>query len=424
MKGINKELLICLLLLSPFRAVSFLLLPVIALIIFRQFKLKTNKASIKFCLLLFFISSIINLIQENCDIRGIAITIWLFIPLLILFLSSVKKANYSVNLHKLAHNGDYLMITINLVGNLCALSGFNKGNPSLLYGNHYEMVHGLAICNIMFAAYHLSFILTKKGNAKNYILTIFYFISFIIDQFGLGILAFFSAVLFWLIIQGKIKYYSILICTIFLGTIALSSKYFSYIDDNINHGINDQDNARKVIMFKSTEEILRNNLNVVIFGVGPGGYNSRMEQLLNKDANNPFTKILGQQEPRFYKEYIYPLWNKSFVSQSTYTDGTRNKPFSSLIAILIEFGVPFFLIVYVYWIYKIIRYQRRSKGSQLYTFLTLLNIHMLTQSIVHEWFVCTEFLFYLVLEIYTLNEIKKRNIKSTLLKDNLKETRI
>lgn len=112
-----------------------------------------------------------------------------------------------------------------------------------------------------------------------------------------------------------------------------------------------QEDARKVLMFYETGNLYKENLLIPILGTGPGGYNSRSAVLLSGDSDNIFTKILGHQYPVFYQKNIYILWNKDFVSQDSYTDGTRNKPYSSFVAIFCEhgliFGVIFFFCFFI-----------------------------------------------------------------------------
>jgi hypothetical protein len=71
-------------------------------------------------------------------------------------------------------------------------------------------------------------------------------------------------------------------------------------------------------------------------GYGGGGFNSRAAFLLNGEHSS--ISFLPVSISDIHQALIMPLWSSYILSQS-YSDGTMNQPFSSILAILSEYSV-------------------------------------------------------------------------------------
>ncbi|MBO9573594.1 MAG: hypothetical protein J7497_15510, partial [Chitinophagaceae bacterium] len=96
-----------------------------------------------------------------------------------------------------------------------------------------------------------------------------------------------------------------------------------------------------------------NDIKDFLFGSGPGTFNSRTAFMVGSPTY--FTKlpfIKDTEQPYYFKNYAYSLWNPSNNSKALYLDGFRNQPFSSILAFLGEFGFIFFLAFFaLYYMY-------------------------------------------------------------------------
>jgi hypothetical protein len=85
-----------------------------------------------------------------------------------------------------------------------------------------------------------------------------------------------------------------------------------------------------------------------------------------------FPIIKDEQQPYYFKNYAYTLWNAGNTQKELYLDGFRNQPFSSILAFLGEYGLIFTLVFfYLYYRYyrrvaNLYRSQERSADLLVY----------------------------------------------------------
>ena len=159
-----------------------------------------------------------------------------------------------------------------------------------------------------------------------------------------------------------------------------------------------QDNARKRVMYSNFFDLMYSDFSVDVIGVGPGGYNSRICFLLNDDSDNIFTTVLGHHMPPYHKNDIYPLWNRAFVSFEAFTDGARNKPFSSIVAFGAEAGLIFLFLFSLFWFRSMNTFRKLSRKDGDYLYLFLLNVFMFLLLITEYWFESSEFILFLIIQ--------------------------
>ncbi|MBN4072154.1 hypothetical protein JYT14_00330 [Flavobacteriales bacterium AH-315-E23] len=251
------------------------------------------------------------------------------------------------------------MVFNNLIGGVQYLMLRNDDAFTGLYGTHGIGAHGLGIINaIIFINYFMRF----KNNPRWGVLflMLFFLCSFVMSFFGLAlVLLLASFVLYFIFYEFSI------VNTVKLATLALiilgilfvaSSRTLTYnynILDNTAAMLKDRDFStqgempRKITVFYNYSEVFLNDIKLFLFGTGPGTFNSRTSFLLNGDySDNLLVKLLGPNEPEYAVEHAYSLWNQHILSIQ-FNDGTRNQPFSSVLAILAEYGFLFSVVLFI-----------------------------------------------------------------------------
>lgn len=405
-------LLISLILLTPLRGGVLIIMPIIPLLLYKIQPFRIDVRKVRILLILFFISSIVSLLLDWDCWANIILSIWLFVPILILLYVCPKYFSAKISIDKFINVSVKILFVIDLIGLYywMKLGGDEYGKG---YGMHYEYVHGLAIVNLMYLFYYVAKIIKKKAVKKDYIYSIPLLISFFICQFGLGTISLFLTILVCLALERKFKFLAILFITFSLGIAFLQLDYFAYERHNVEEALVEPQNARKILMFESYGDLIQQNILIPILGVGPGAYNSRTMILLREDSENVFTYLLGNTQPRFFHQYIYPLWNSTLVSFENYTDGTRNKPYSSLVAIFAEYGIIFGVILFITIVKRIFFFSQKKDEDFLYYYLEILYVFMFISLVLHEWIVTSEFILFLIINYFTLNTIfyKRKNKK-------------
>lgn len=390
-------LLTAIILFTPLRGGVLLIMPLILLYFnkIQPYYPVMWKVVSLFCL--FFISAFIGILMGWTTFPNILLSTWLFLPILRCFYARPKTIfRRKITIQSFIETTQPILLIIDLIG-LFAWLKFHGDEFGMAYGHHYEYVHGLALVNLMYFFYYISQIIYNKRSRKNIILTILFFISFTLCDFGLGWVTLILTILAYMLLNINFKYTLLFIFTISIAYFFLQTDKFSYERQNIDNAFIKPDDARKAIMFYEIKDLFNENPLITLLGTGPGGYNSRATILLTKDSNNIFNKILGKHNPQFYQKYIYPLWNTTFVSQDAFTDGTRNKPYSSFVAIFCEQGLIFGTIILFSFIHRIYIYHRQEKKNSILLYLVFLNLFMLISCIMHEWMISTEFVLFLII---------------------------
>jgi hypothetical protein len=189
---------------------------------------------------------------------------------------------------------------------------------------------------------------------------------------------------------------------------------FKYEQANIMKAKSNSNDARKIEMFTDFFNNVSHNITLCVAGTGAGGYNSRSALILSPDFTNPLKNILGTSTPPYFKKYIYKLWNKKIVSQSSFTDGTRNKPYSSMVALWAEHGM-FFFVLFCSLLYKNYKDLTKYKKKQefLYQYILLLDLFMIVSLVSHLWLETSEFMVYALMRFVCLAKMTNE-ISSTL----------
>ncbi|HEY4799396.1 MAG TPA: hypothetical protein VII99_10010, partial [Bacteroidia bacterium] len=239
------------------------------------------------------------------------------------------------------------------------------------YGTHGLGLHTLSMVNFLIGMYHF-FNYQQTKNKKHLLIFLFFVLSAIFCFYGLGLIVFFlSIIVYNLSLRNFIK--TILIGFLSFCLLATSLYFFRhqtfvYNYENIQKAQSffqedlppkyASNVPRKLILYRNYVRGFGKDAMLFLFGSGPGTFNSRSYFLLNGDySKSKFIEtLLGKHEPKYAAQYVHVLWNSEDTSQQKYTDGTRNEPFSSFIALLAEYGVVifFFLLILTLKRYKYI----------------------------------------------------------------------
>jgi hypothetical protein len=289
------------------------------------------------------------------------LSIYIIYPVLFLFLSRHAVWRKRMEIHSLHKRFikylSIIMVFNNLIGFAQYVMLRHDDAFTGLYGTHGIGAHGLGIINaLIFINYFVRF----KHNPRwgLLFLMLFFLCSFILSFFGLAlVLLLGSFVLYYILFQlslANVIKFSFMAVIILVILFVSSNRTFTYnynILDNAATMVNDRDFStesempRKLILYYDYGVVFTSDVKLFLFGTGPGTFNSRSSFLLNGDySNNMLVQLIGANEPEYAAEYAYSLWNQTILSIQ-FNDGTRNQPFSSVVAFLAEYGFLFTVVL-------------------------------------------------------------------------------
>lgn len=354
----------------------------------------------KFLLILFSISSVWGIIRGSNNITNVILSWWICVPIVVLFTLKSKKCYDSQMIHEFMQKCAITTIIINAFGLLFFIStGGGDDSYSSAYGQHFKGCHGLASINAILFFYYLSHIIKEGVDKRNIIFSFIFFVNFILCFFGLSLFVLLLSIV--IISLNKIKFkFVILLLLFFISAYYVIKKVnpnnLSYIENyvTIAGALRETDDIPRKLLFFNTamKRYAEEDIMYKVLGFGPGSYNSRVAFLINKDSNNPFTALLGHSMPYYHTKDVFVYWNKENVVENM--DGTANQPFSSLIALLMENGLPFTIIFMIYWIKNMFHYGSLYKNDPISFFFYLTNIYMIISFSVDQWLESTEFIFF------------------------------
>lgn len=364
--------------------------PLIIALFFFAFKVRLGKLALV-SIVLAIISSTYSIIDEGFYLNTIISILILFIPLLFLISTAHR---HILTLERFM----ILSARVLLIVNITAFVSFfiNMYTKEMLlddgfigiYGKSGLMMHTLSLINFTYSVYYFF--------SKRYTFSIFFFISGFMCFYSLGLLIFIASISF--VFMFNLNYNnlkkSLFVIPILVGLYfivqAINPTTISYIEDNIERTISGVSNysydeemylsekcyytetPRKITTFVGGFKRL-SDTKIAILGTGPGTYNSRTSFLLNGDYSSELSNI--RNRPKYASYDIYPLWNYDITYRLN--DGTRNQPFSSILALLVEYGVIQFIIFFVLIINLISNFKQKGENIKFLLFLfpfVLLNL--------------------------------------------------
>lgn len=408
-----------------FRSFLILLSPFLLVILAYLFNIRITIPML-ISVVLLFIGFLVNWIFFEINlINNIVSLLLLYLPVIIL-VSKPKNSYFTFAQWMKISSIVLIIVDISGLANffyvLITKTWLLDDSFSGLYGRSGLSMHTLSLINFLYCVYYL--------DIKDYKRFLIFAFSGFMCFYGLGLLLFLAALSLGLLRTMKMQYLKYVLLAPVLGyaivllTTQINPHIFSYMNKNIDRAVNslvinipyneemeDVRNfetvktPRKILAFKGAIKRLKQP-EIFFFGTSPGTYNSRTSFLLNGEyTRNPLFKKI-RIRPKYAEIDIYPLWNKNIIFQ--FNDGTRNQPFSSIIAIFIEFGVLNGLLL-CYLLYRL--YKRTlSANPRNALFIRFLFVFAFFNILFENYFEYPEFMILIIIMVKTL-ELNPKNIK-------------
>lgn len=353
------------------RKYFIIFLPVLFILTFVVLKLKFSPNSI-ILLVLSIISTMIAGFLGGFSVINNLLSIGLIFMPLFFFLSKTIPSNTDLS-KRFIEISSLVLIIVNLSAFVDLFIAFaNYGtdisadNFNGFYGKSGLAMHTLSLVNFIYAIY---FYFKKKS-----LITAFFTISGFLCFFGAGLVTFIFSIGIYLLISKRVFKYIIpifgLIILLWISLMIINPRSYNYYKANINWFVASFANTnyesemslarsnmhtitpRKLTFHLGVFNRLKENPEIAFIGIGPGMYNSRISFLLNGD----YTKIDLLKKMIYIRPYyaeidVYPLWNSEILFE--FNDGTRNEPFSSVMALIMEYGIPISILIFLLYYLKI-----------------------------------------------------------------------
>lgn len=232
-----------------------------------------------------------------------------------------------------------------------------------LYSQYSISINGLMLINTVLFYYYFVLFLNSRKSVHLLAATFFLVCSFL-GNYGAGLIIFIAAFIlsfFRLRLPAIIRTVSIAIVSLAIVFVFINNVKPTVWDYNVANirklvKFNEPGGARKVISFYNYAISYPRNVKDLLLGSGPGTFNSRSAFMVGSPTYFqmfPFIKDVNQ--PYYFRNYAYTLWNPGNTQKELYLDGFRNQPFSTVLAFLGEYGLIFSLVFL--WLYY--RYYRQ-----------------------------------------------------------------
>jgi hypothetical protein len=358
---------------SILRPLLFAFWPIIAIIFLFLFHASSTKSTLLLVVTVFFVTILSSLYLGELNLSNNFLSLYFFLPLLMILLSRIKIADHDY-FHFFIKVLTIILIFNNLVGSIQLIRNPSDDDSfNGFYGTHGLGLHTLSLVNYLVGAYY--FIKYQQVKTKNnLVISVFFIVSAILSFYGLGLLVFLLTIFFYKFSIRKLITSVVLFVfvVVLFGTIVFlfKKKTFDYNVENIRRAglffqkdVNPQDVSlipRKLLLYRNYVQGYSEDPGMFFIGSGPGTFNSRAYFLLNGDYSKSklLEAVLGKHDPKLAAKYVHPLWNTENTVQ--YMDGTRNEPFSSVIALLAEYG---FLVFMLFGIMVYSKYRAASKSA-------------------------------------------------------------
>ena len=424
-------ILISILMFSFIREGLILIYPILLVLIIFLFKIKFKDISV-LSMGLVLLGSLFTLLFDDGYLSNTIMSLLIFYLPIIVLLSPAKK--FYISLESFMSISSRVLLLINISALIAFLINIYTKNHMLddgftgLYGRSGLMMHTLSLVNFIYSVF---FFYSKK-----YKLSLFFFWSAFMCFYGLGLLVFIITVMIVLGKTIKLSKFKYVFSLIPLGLLiiftikAVNPTILTYMNNNITNTVNGvvgysyskqiklakanklTNVPRKITAFAGGLKRLKEP-RIFVLGTGPGSYNSRTSFLLNGEYSKmiSFSNNKGNR-PKYAECDVFPLWNKGITYK--YNDGTRNQPFSSILALLVEYGVINFILIIVLFINLLRRnYKNRFRHYYFFNFLMIfILLNLLTENYIEypEFFL----LIILIVKIIESEKFKTKPVKENI----------
>lgn len=218
-----------------------------------------------------------------------------------------------------------------------------------IYGIFTVSQNGLSILNSILFFYYLAAFLSNRKRI-NLALCGFFITCAVMGFYGAGFVVLLASLSLTFL---KFRRKSLLQFTFFtLVTLIASTMLMKTISpDTYQYNIaiikkflrpSAENAPRKITSFKNYFTGYGSHPADMLLGSGPGTYNSRSAFMVGSPTYFNLDIVKSPQQPYFFRNYAYPLWNASNTGPY---DGFMNQPFSSILALLGEYGLIFTILL-------------------------------------------------------------------------------
>lgn len=323
--GFIKRNKIPLLLLTPLRAVVILITPFILNLTKYYGTIRRGRLTM-WLLILFFMSSLFGLANGTNCVQNTILSWYIVVPIIVLFTSTInniseKRYGYFVSAMTL------IVGIIDFIGYFTYAYYRTEDEFGIPYGHHFNNVHGLSILNAILFFFFFTKYMREKHKRDLYLM-LYFVASFIMCFYGVGLFILLITMAMYFIPKMKLKMvlsFSAMAVMGFLLIWYANRRNIEYIRTQLSHFETTSEQTPRKIQFLYTylDRISESSLIEKTIGFGPGSYNGRIAFLLNEEASNPFTKILGNTMPKFHEKDVFPYWNKVSYDNSLYRGGQQ-----------------------------------------------------------------------------------------------------
>jgi hypothetical protein len=344
---------------SVFRVSLLVIYPFVSLVIFIGLKLRFTKYI--FDLLILAGISLLLSFFSGFFLTYKLVSLYYMLPFIILLFASPGDSNLSrQDLVKVFISMLTVIAFINDIVGFIQFLRNPKSDDSFtgIYSSYTVSLAGLSILNsILFTWYFFHYL---QFRSRRYLYrSVFFFVSSVMSFYGAGLIIFVAAFILTFV---KPKLFSLLKVG-FISVVALYSLYYfltlvkpnvvDYYRTNLRRlaGVDRRELPRKLLSFYNYADSYPTNAKDLLFGSGPGTFNSRSAFMIGSPSYfTTVTFIKSEEQPYYFKNYAYTLWNHTNTSQARFQDGFRNQPFSSILAFLGEYGLIFTFFFGLYYV--------------------------------------------------------------------------
>lgn len=349
------------LLFGTYLRISLLFLyPLFVVLFFWIFKWRVERNA-KFLFSFIAIAWIISLRHEFL-IKYNLVSFYFLIPFLLLLLAiPPREASGKNHLRMLMNALTAVAICNNIIGIIQYIRFPNDDSFSGIYGTFTVSQNGLVILNSMLFYYHF-LVFQRNKRASHLALSLFFLFSLVLGFYGAGLIAlFFSLVLtyFRMKVKNIILVTSIVVISGLLVIVLMRIVSPKTLEYNVNivkkflysnRGI---DVPRKLTVFKNYATAYPSHTIDFLFGSGPGTFNSRSAFIVGSPTYFNVDFVKSSKQPYYFSKYAYTLWNDAI---NTRFDGFMSQPFTSLLALLGEYGLLFTAALFYVWLARFNNY--------------------------------------------------------------------
>lgn len=367
---------------------AIILLPLLIILLYIICADKGTHFKLRMLLIMAAISLLYNIFREFYFINHFAS----FICVISFFLMFHISVNYDHNVaKKLLRIFTYLMVLQGAIGVIQFLV-FRYDDAFIgFYGRGGLQGHGLAIVYCFLSVFYFSGVSIFERN-KSLLISIFFFICFVLCFYGSGLFYFFLAILIaspfrknlasLLFIFPLIIFSYIIISWLNPKVIYYNTSVLLYFYDSLMSyyaGFVSPGTPRRLSFMLDFFNFYFSDPSWMLFGIGGGSFNSRISFLFNGDYSS--FDFLPIARHSFAENLVFIHWNRDLTTQ-LFSDGSMNQPFSSFISLLAEYGIFFTFALLYFVLLKIFNTVKIFSLSAAIFFVSYLSFLIMFENII------------------------------------------